>query len=45
MGTVEQPRLAAEQQRRILTERIRAHPDGAAILPVFEALEERGEAA
>jgi len=41
-ATVEQPKLAAEQQRPVLAERIRAHPDGRRILAAFEAL---GEAA
>lgn len=44
-ATVEQPRLAAAQQRRILTERILAHPDGEDILRKFEALDERKEPA
>jgi hypothetical protein len=42
-ATREQPRLAAERQRRILTGRILAHPDGREILRAFEALEEREE--
>lgn len=37
-ATLEQPVLAAAQQRRILAERIRAHPDGARLLAAFEAL-------
>ncbi len=37
-ATGEQPRLAAEQQRRVLTERILAHPGGEDILAQFEAL-------
>ena len=39
-ATVEQPKLAAEQQRRILSERIRRHRDGERILRAFTALEE-----
>jgi hypothetical protein len=37
-ATHEQPKLQAEQQRKVLTERILAHPDGARILEQFEAL-------
>jgi len=44
-ATVEQPKLAAEQQRRLLTERILRHPDGDEILIEFDALEERDSAA
>lgn len=36
--TVEQPPLAAAQQRAVLRERIRAHPDGARIWERYEAL-------
>jgi hypothetical protein len=36
--TVEQPPLAAAQQRAVLHERILRHPDGARILARFEAL-------
>jgi hypothetical protein len=42
-ATVEQPRLAAAQQRRVLTERILAHSDGEEILREFEALGESEE--
>ena len=38
--TVEQPRLAAAQQREVLHERIHQHPDGARIWQRFEALAE-----
>jgi hypothetical protein len=37
-ATVEQPKLAAEQQRPVLTQRILAHSNGAEILERFEAL-------
>jgi hypothetical protein len=37
-ATLEQPRLIAEQQRKVLTERILRHPEGERILPHFEAL-------
>jgi len=40
-ATAEQPKLAAEQQRKLLEERIQAHPDAARILDEFNALEER----
>jgi hypothetical protein len=40
-ATVEQPKLAAEQQREILTRRILAHPEGERILEAFNQLEER----
>jgi hypothetical protein len=40
-ATVEQPKLQAEQQRRILTQRILEHPEGARILEEFNRLEER----
>jgi len=40
-ATVDQPKLAAEQQRPILTERILAHPNGAEILQRFDALGDR----
>lgn len=36
-ATVDQPRLAAEQQRALLHARVMAHPDGAAIWQEFEA--------
>jgi len=39
-ATVEQPKLAAEQQRKLLTERILAHREGARILEAFERLAE-----
>lgn len=42
-ATQEQPRLAAERQRRLLSERILAHPEGREILAAFEALEDRGD--
>jgi len=38
--TVEQPRIAAAQQREVLHERIHQHPDGARIWQRFEALAE-----
>ncbi len=34
-ATVEQPRLVAEEQRKVLTERILAHPQGERILREF----------
>jgi hypothetical protein len=37
-ATVEQPKLAAEQQRPLLHRRILGHPEGARILARFEAL-------
>ena len=39
-ATVEQPRLAVEQQRKLMNERILAHPEGERILPAFDALED-----
>jgi len=39
-ATDEQPKLAAEQQRKIYESRILAHPDGERILRDFNALEE-----
>jgi hypothetical protein len=39
-ATVEQPRLAAVQQKKLLTERILAHADGPRILDAFHRLEE-----
>jgi len=39
-ATLEQPKLAAEQQRQMLTERILAHPDGQRVLEEFNRLEE-----
>ena len=39
-ATLEQPKIQAEQSRKLLTERILAHPDGERILPAFNALEE-----
>ncbi len=39
-ATVDQPKLAAEQQRELLTTRILAHPEGKRILAAFDALEE-----
>jgi hypothetical protein len=39
-ATIEQPKLAAEQQKKLLTERILAHADGARILEAFHRLEE-----
>ena len=39
-ATVEQPKLAAEQQREILTGRILDHPEGKRILETFNQLEE-----
>jgi len=43
--TVENPRLARTQQRAILEERILEHPEGAAILEKFRALESGDPAA
>jgi hypothetical protein len=37
-ATHEQPKLQAEQQRKVLTERILAHPDGERILERFDVL-------
>jgi len=39
-ATVEQPPLVAQQQRELLTERIRHHPDAHTVLAEFEALGE-----
>jgi hypothetical protein len=39
-ATEEQPKLAAEQQRKLLESRILAHPEGVRILAEFNALEE-----
>jgi hypothetical protein len=39
-ATQEQPKLAAEQQRKILAERIAAHPQAARVQAEFDALEE-----
>lgn len=39
-ATVEQPKLAAVESRKLLTERIMKHPDGARILEEFYALED-----
>jgi hypothetical protein len=39
-ATVEQPKLAAEHQRKLLRERILAHPDSDRVLREFDALEE-----
>jgi hypothetical protein len=39
-AVVEQPRLLADQQRKMMTERILGHPDGERILARFHALEE-----
>lgn len=39
-ATVEQPRLAAEQQRKLMTERISGHPEAARVQRAFDALEE-----
>jgi hypothetical protein len=39
-ATVEQPRLAAEESRKMLSERILKHPDGERILEEFLALED-----
>lgn len=36
-ATVDQPAIVAEQQRRLLHERVMGHPDGAAIWRAFEA--------
>ena len=40
-ATEEQPKLAAEQQRKMLEARILTHSDGERILEEFNALEER----
>jgi hypothetical protein len=40
-ATKEQPKLAAEQQRRFLEKRIRVHPEADRILEQFNSLEER----
>ncbi|MDG2332627.1 MAG: hypothetical protein P8Q97_00235 [Myxococcota bacterium] len=39
-ATVEQPRLVAEQQRKLMTERISEHPEAARVQQAFDALEE-----
>ncbi|MBM4265450.1 MAG: hypothetical protein FJ144_02360 [Deltaproteobacteria bacterium] len=39
-ATVEQPPLAAAQQRKLLGDRILAHPEGSSLLRRFDALEE-----
>ena len=39
-ATVEQPKLAAVESRKLLTERILEHPDGERILEGFLALED-----
>ncbi|MBW2240727.1 MAG: hypothetical protein JRH01_01975 [Deltaproteobacteria bacterium] len=39
-ATVDQPKLAAEQQKKLLSDRILAHPEGERILARFHALEE-----
>ncbi len=44
-ATVEQPRLAAEQQRALITERILAAEEGPRILSAFETLADRDEEA
>jgi len=41
-ATVEQPPLAAEQQRALLHERIARHPEAARVRREFDALEDRG---
>jgi hypothetical protein len=41
-ATIEQPPLAAAQQKAVLLERISAHPDAARVRREFLALEERG---
>lgn len=41
-ATVEQPRLAAEQQRALCTERIAAHPEAARVQAAFDRLEDTG---
>ncbi len=40
-ATIDQPKLAAEQQKALLTERILRQPEGERILAAFHALEER----
>ncbi len=40
-ATVEQPKLAAEQQREIFRERIAAHPEADRVQAAFDALEDR----
>jgi len=39
-ATLEQPKLQAEQQRRLLSERIRAHPEAERVQREFDALED-----
>ncbi|MDX1649603.1 MAG: hypothetical protein R3263_07095 [Myxococcota bacterium] len=39
-ATVEQPKLQAEQQRRVLHERIAQHPEAARVRAAFDALED-----
>ena len=39
-ATVEQPKLAAAQQREMYIERIGAHPESERVLKAFHALEE-----
>jgi hypothetical protein len=39
-ATLEQPKLQAEQQRKLLSERIRQHPDAARVQREFDALED-----
>jgi hypothetical protein len=39
-ATLEQPKLQAEQQRKLLSERIRQHPEAARVQQAFDALEE-----
>jgi hypothetical protein len=39
-ATLEQPKLQAEQQRRLLSERIREHPEAPRVQREFDALEE-----
>jgi len=43
-ATVEQPRLAAEQQRALCRDRIAAHPEAERVQAAFDALEERDPA-
>ena len=40
-ATVEQPKLQAEQQRKLMSERIAGHPEAARVQQAFDALEDR----
>lgn len=43
-ATLEQPKLQAEQQRKLCSERIALHPDAERIQRAFDALEDPGRA-